>query len=197
MESASEYLRWRLSPAFEELARDRGFPMARPSPSNDNGDDTDRSLPLPRVAVLLYRKHVITQQRYVLDLITMMEESGIIPIPIFINGVEAHAIVRDWLTSVSERQAGAGGGRTKTTSVGEDRIVDVDAIVSTIGFPLVGGPAGSMEAGRNVALAQELLSSMDVPYIVAAPLLLQSIRQWKDNGVLGLQSGTSYKYIAL
>jgi magnesium chelatase subunit H len=198
MESASEYLRWRMSPAFERLARDRGFPMARPSSSND--DDADIRLQPPRVAILLYRKHVITQQRYVLDLITMMEESGIIPIPIFINGVEAHAIVRDWLTSTPERRAAAGAGdggsRTKTTtSVVADRIVDVDAIVSTIGFPLVGGPAGSMEAGRNVALAQELLSSMDVPYVVAAPLLLQSIRQWKDNGVLGLQSGMSYKYI--
>ena len=27
--------------------------------------------------------------------------------------------------------------------------VKVDAIVNTIGFPLVGGPAGTMEAGRS------------------------------------------------
>jgi magnesium chelatase subunit H len=74
MESASEYLRWRLSSSFKELAHRRGFPMAKAS---DNP---------PRVAVLLYRKHVITQQRYILDLITMMESSGLLPIPIFING---------------------------------------------------------------------------------------------------------------
>jgi magnesium chelatase subunit H len=196
MESASEYMRWRLSPAFEEMAIERGFPMARNSSPSGGGP------PPPRVAVLLYRKHVVTQQRYVLDLIAMMEESGIIPVPIFINGVEAHAIVRDWLTSTAERQSlgkkekdgggrgGGGGGGGHIAKKISDRLVDVDAIVSTIGFPLVGGPAGSMEAGRNVALAQELLSSMDVPYVVAAPLLLQSIRQWKDNGVLGLQSGT-------
>ena len=191
MESASEYMRWRLSPAFEEMALERGFPMARSS--SPSGVP-----PPPRVAVLLYRKHVVTQQRYVLDLIAMMEESGIIPVPIFINGVEAHAIVRDWLTSTAERESlgkkekdgGGGGGGGRIAKKMSDRLVDVDAIVSTIGFPLVGGPAGSMEAGRNVALAQELLSSMNVPYVVASPLLLQSIRQWRDNGVLGLQSGT-------
>lgn len=71
-------------------------------------------------------------------------------------------------------------------------LIDVNAIVNTIGFPLVGGPAGAMEAGWNVALAQEILSSMNGPYIVAAPLLLQSIQQLKDNGVLGLQSVVIY-----
>ena len=68
----------------------------------------------------------------------------------------------------------------------------VDAIVSTIGFPLVGGPAGSMEAGRNVDVAASLLERMDVPYVVASPLLLQSIPMWKSNGVLGLQSVVLY-----
>lgn len=49
-----------------------------------------------------------------------------------------------------------------------------------------------MQAGRNVAVAEELLSSMNVPYIVSAPLLLQSIPVWKQNGVLGLQSVVLY-----
>ncbi|KAL3785627.1 hypothetical protein ACHAW5_003407 [Stephanodiscus triporus] len=169
---ASEYLRWRLSPTFEELARRRGFPMAR---SSDN----------PRVAVLLYRKHVITQQQYVLNLIMMMEESDIIPVPVFINGVEAHTIVRDQLTSTAERAAPKkDGNRMKTRSpLPPDHLVDIDAIVSTIGFPLVGGPAGLMAAGRNGPSAQKLLASMDMPYVVG---------QWKDNGVLGLQSVVLY-----
>lgn len=54
------------------------------------------------------------------------------------------------------------------------------------------GPAGSMEAGRNVDVASSLLSNMDVPYVVASPLLLQSIPTWKKNGVLGLQSVVMY-----
>ena len=40
----------------------------------------------PTVAVLLYRKHVITQQMYIEQLIRCMEAKGIRPIPIFING---------------------------------------------------------------------------------------------------------------
>ena len=49
-----------------------------------------------------------------------------------------------------------------------------------------------MEAGRNVDIASQLLRSMNVPYIVASPLLLQSIPMWKSNGVLGLQSVMLY-----
>jgi cobalamin biosynthesis Mg chelatase CobN len=40
----------------------------------------------PTVAVLLYRKHVITQQMYIEQLIRCLEAKGIRPIPIFING---------------------------------------------------------------------------------------------------------------
>ena len=43
----------------------------------------------PTVAVLLYRKHVITQQMYIEQLIRCMEAKGIRPIPIFINGAVA------------------------------------------------------------------------------------------------------------
>ena len=49
-----------------------------------------------------------------------------------------------------------------------------------------------MQAGRNVAVAEELLSSMNVPYLVSGPLLLQSIPIWQNNGVLGLQSVVLY-----
>lgn len=49
-----------------------------------------------------------------------------------------------------------------------------------------------MEAGRNVDVASQLLQNMDVPYIAASPLLLQSIPIWKSNGVLGLQSVVLY-----
>ena len=47
----------------------------------------------PTVAVLLYRKHVITEQMYIGQLIRCMEEQGVRPIPIFINGIEAHTVV--------------------------------------------------------------------------------------------------------
>ena len=68
----------------------------------------------------------------------------------------------------------------------------VDAIVSTIGFPLVGGPAGSMEAGRQVEVAKGILSAKNVPYLVAAPLLIQDIHSWTRQGIGGLQSVVLY-----
>ena len=37
-----------------------------------------------------------------------------------------------------------------------------------------GGPAGSMKGGRQIEVAKEILSAKNVPYIVAAPLLIQS-----------------------
>lgn len=45
------------------------------------------------VGILLYRKHVITEQPYIAQLIECMEANGLRPLPIFINGVEAHTVV--------------------------------------------------------------------------------------------------------
>lgn len=118
-------------------------------------------------------------------MITQIEKENILLIPIFINGVEAHIIVRDLLTTTSEIDAVAKRRIQREPTFQLKQAVTVDAIVSTIGFPLVGGPAGSMEAGRNVAIAEKLLKNKNVPYIIASPLLLQSIPQWKQNGVLG------------
>jgi magnesium chelatase subunit H len=177
-ESPAAYITWRFSKSAKEDARKQKFQLAP--------DDA------PRAAVLLYRKHVITELRYIDDLITIMEAQGIIPIPIFINGVEAHTIVRDLLTTESEIQQVAIGKLVRDSTYQSSKAAVIDCIVNTVGFPLVGGPAGSMEAGRNIAVAEKLLTSMNVPYIVASPLLLQSIRQWKTNGVLGLQSVVLY-----
>jgi len=133
----------------------------------------------PVVGLLLYRKHVITGQPYIPQLIRAFEAARLVPLPLFINGVEGHIAVRDWMTSASE-QARAGGVHPQA--------VPVDAIVSTIGFPLVGGPAGSMEAGRREEVAQRILRAKDVPYVVAAPLLIQDLHSWTRQGIGGLQS---------
>ncbi|CAM9637655.1 unnamed protein product [Ectocarpus sp. 12 AP-2014] len=144
----------------------------------------------PRVAVLLYRKHVITKQGYISQMIRIMEKGGLIPVPIFINGVEAHTVVRDLLTS-SEEQRQRAQGVIDIDSLSPD-CVEIDAVVNTIGFPLVGGPAGSMEAGRRVDVATNLLSTKDVPYVVAAPLLIQDLVGWRRDGVQGLQQVVLY-----
>ena len=142
------------------------------------------------VGILLYRKHVITKQPYIVQLIRHFEAAGLVPLPIFLNGVEGHVAVRDWMTTAYEtdqRQQ----GKIETPSLSPEA-VEVDAVVSTIGFPLVGGPAGSMEAGRQVEVAKRILSAKNVPYLVAAPLLIQDIHSWTRQGVGGLQSVVLY-----
>ncbi|MDB9439599.1 magnesium chelatase subunit H [Dolichospermum lemmermannii CS-548] len=144
----------------------------------------------PIIGILLYRKHVITKLPYIPQLIRYFEKAGLTPLPIFINGVEGHVAVRDWMTSdyeTQERQR----GKIATLSLSAES-VKIDAIVSTIGFPLVGGPAGSMEAGRQVEVAKRILTAKNVPYIVAAPLLIQDIHSWTRQGVGGLQSVVLY-----
>ena len=144
----------------------------------------------PIVGLLLYRKHVITKQPYIPQLIRGFEAAGLIPVPIFINGVEGHVAVRDLMTSTYE-QGQWQQGQIETPSLSPEA-VQVDAIVSTIGFPLVGGPAGSMEAGRQVEVAKRILSAKNVPYLVAAPLLIQDIHSWTRRGIGGLQSVVLY-----
>lgn len=79
--------------------------------------------------------------------------------------------VRDQLTTRYEQES-IKAGKLQKGGLRKDAI-EVDAIVSTIGFPLVGGPAGSMEAGRQSEIAKSILGAKNVPYIVAAPLLIQ------------------------
>jgi magnesium chelatase subunit H len=139
---------------------------------------------------LLYRKHVITKQPYIPQLIKHFASQGLIPLPIFINGVEGHVAVRDWMTTTYEQEQRQQGNKEILSL--KDDAVKVDAIVSTIGFPLVGGPAGSMEAGRQVEVAKRILTAKNIPYIVAAPLLIQDIHSWTRQGIGGLQSVVLY-----
>lgn len=144
----------------------------------------------PVVGILLYRKHVISKQPYIPQLIRYFEEAGLIPLPIFINGVEGHVAVRDWMTTDYEQEKRSQGVK-EIPSLSKDA-VKVDAVISTIGFPLVGGPAGSMEAGRQVEVAKRILTAKNIPYIVAAPLLIQDIHSWVRKGIGGLQSVVLY-----
>jgi magnesium chelatase subunit H len=174
-ESPQQYLEWYAT---------------KQTPSSLLAPRSSLSSSLPTIAILLYRKHVITKQPYIPQLIRDFEQAGLIPLPIFINGVEGHVAVRDWMTTTYEQTQRQQGIR-ETPSLSAEA-VKVDAIVSTIGFPLVGGPAGSMEAGRQIEVAKRILSAKNVPYIVAAPLLIQDIHSWTRQGIGGLQSVVLY-----
>jgi magnesium chelatase subunit H len=121
------------------------------------------------VAVLSFRAHILSGTHYHNDVVRALEAGGLRVIPIFAMGIESHVVVREWLTKMG-----------------------VDAVVNTMGFPLVGGPAGSTKAGLTVAVARELLSKLDVPYIVAQPLFVQDEAHWQEHGVGPLQSTFLY-----
>ncbi|MBD2009959.1 magnesium chelatase subunit H [Microcoleus vaginatus ZQ-A3] len=184
-ESPRQYLDWYLG---HQSAR--GGQDARSTKFGTNGFPNSNRVKSPVVGILLYRKHVITKQPYIPQLIRYFEDAGIVPLPIFINGVEGHVAVRDWMTTAGET-ARRKQGNIETLSLSKDA-VEVDAIVSTIGFPLVGGPAGSMEGGRQVEVAKRILTAKNVPYFVSAPLLIQDIHSWTRQGIGGLQSVVLY-----
>ncbi|MEG4453815.1 cobaltochelatase subunit CobN [Microcoleus sp. N9_A1] len=174
----------------QNLDRVSNWQDARSTKLGTNWFPNSNQIKSPVVGILLYRKHVITKQPYIPQLIRYFEAAGIIPLPIFINGVEGHVAVRDWMTTAYET-ARRKQGNIETLSLSKDA-VEVDAIVSTIGFPLVGGPAGSMEGGRQVEVAKRILTAKNVPYFVSAPLLIQDIHSWTRQGIGGLQSVVLY-----
>ena len=184
-ESPRQYLDWYLSHQSAKGGQD-----ARSTKFGTNWFQISYQVKSPVVGILLYRKHVITKQPYIPQLIRYFEDAGIVPLPIFINGVEGHVAVRDWMTTADET-ARRKQGNVETLSLSKDA-VEVDAIVSTIGFPLVGGPAGSMEGGRQVEVAKRILTAKNIPYFVSAPLLIQDIHSWTRQGIGGLQSVVLY-----
>lgn len=184
-ESPRQYLDWYLGNQSARSGQD-----TRSTNFATNGFQNSYQVKSPVVGILLYRKHVITKQPYIPQLIRYFEDAGIVPLPIFINGVEGHVAVRDWMTTADET-ARRKQGNVETLSLSKDA-VEVDAIVSTIGFPLVGGPAGSMEGGRQVEVAKRILTAKNVPYFVSAPLLIQDIHSWTRQGIGGLQSVVLY-----
>lgn len=121
------------------------------------------------VALLAFRKHVVQGQRYLGELVRRLEDEGLNVLPIFVSGIEAHVAVREWIAREP-----------------------VDLIVSTMGFPLVGGPAGSTNPGKYQATASDLLAGVDVPYMIAQPLQMQNEQQWRSQGVAAMQAVIMY-----
>jgi magnesium chelatase subunit H len=68
----------------------------------------------------------------------------------------------------------------------------IDGLISTMGFSIVGGPAASTKPGHFHETASDLLAKLDVPYVVAQPLLMQEEQDWKSRGVASMQSVVMY-----
>ena len=123
----------------------------------------------PLVAVLGMRKHVIQRLAYLRELTGGIEARGMAVLPVFVSGIEAHVAVREWLADLP-----------------------IDAFVSTMGFSIVGGPASSTKPGHYHETAADLLGKLDVPYLVAQPLLMQDEHEWRERGAHAMQSVVMY-----
>jgi magnesium chelatase subunit H len=121
------------------------------------------------VALLCFRKHLMQERSYIDATIRALDAAGLEVLPIFVMGIEGHVVVRDWL--LKEK---------------------IDALVSMIGFAFVGGPAGSTKPGQHKGAAEDILTGLNAPYIVAQPLFVQDLNSWHAHGVGAMQSAALY-----
>ena len=106
------------------------------------------------VGVLVLRSYVLADDTGHYDgVIAAIEAQGLRAVPAFASGLDGRPAI--------ERYFMADGRAT------------VDAVVSLVGFSLVGGPAYN-----DAAAAEEMLATLDVPYVTAQPLEFQSIEAW-------------------
>ena len=111
--------------------------------------------PNGRVGVLLLRSYALSSNAAHYDgVIAALEAKGLQVIPAFASGLDQREAVKQYFT--------------------RDGQATVDAVVSLTGFSLVGGPAYN-----DARAAEELLTSLDVPYIAAHPVEFQTLEQWR------------------
>jgi magnesium chelatase subunit H len=107
------------------------------------------------VGLLLLRSYLLAGNTDHYDgVIDALEAAGLRVIPVFATGLDQRPAIDAFLRHAD--------GRTR-----------IDALVSLTGFSLVGGPAYN-----DAAAAEEVLASLDVPYLAAQPLEFQTLDQW-------------------
>ncbi len=110
-----------------------------------------------RVGVLIMRSYALSSNAAHYDgVIAALETKGLQPVPAFASGLDQREAVRRYFM--------------------RDGAASVDAVVSLTGFSLVGGPAYN-----DAHAAEELLATLDVPYIAAHPVEFQTLEQWRDD----------------
>lgn len=106
-----------------------------------------------RVGVLIMRPYALSSNAAHYDgVIAALEAKGLQPVPAFASGLDQREAVQRYFM--------------------RDGAASVDAVVSLTGFSLVGGPAYN-----DARAAEELLASLDVPYIAAHPVEFQTLEQ--------------------
>jgi magnesium chelatase subunit H len=110
-----------------------------------------------RVGVLVLRSYALSNNaRHYDGVIAALEARGLQAIPAFASGLDQREAVQRYFM--------------------RDGVSTVDAVLSLTGFSLVGGPAYN-----DARAAEEVLASLDVPYIAAHPVVFQGLEQWEDD----------------
>jgi magnesium chelatase subunit H len=134
--------------------------------------ETAANLPAPAAAdkgtvgLLLLRSYLLANNSAHYDgVITALESRGLRVIPAFATGLDNRAAIDKFFIE---------NGRSK-----------IDALVSLTGFSLVGGPAYN-----DSKAAEDILATLDVPYIAAHPAEFQTLEEWgaSDRGLLPVES---------
>lgn len=118
------------------------------------------------VGLLVMRSYVLSGDSAHYDgVIAALEARGLNVVPAFATGLDARPAIEKFFFK---------NGRAT-----------IDAMVSLTGFSLVGGPAYN-----DAAAAEDILARLDIPYIGAHPLELQTIEQWgaSERGLLPVES---------
>uniref|UniRef100_A0A7N2M1W3 magnesium chelatase n=1 Tax=Quercus lobata TaxID=97700 RepID=A0A7N2M1W3_QUELO len=117
----------------------------------------------PIVGLILQRSHIVTgDESHYVAVIMELEAKGAKVIPIFAGGLDFSGPVERYLIDPITKKP------------------FVHSVISLTGFALVGGPAR-----QDHPRAIEALRKLDVPYIVALPLVFQTTEEWL-NSTLGL-----------
>jgi magnesium chelatase subunit H len=107
------------------------------------------------VGLLVMRSYALAGNTAHYDgVIAALEAKGLRVIPAFASGLDSRPAIERYFIK----------GRRPI----------VDAVVSLTGFSLVGGPAYN-----DAKAAQDMLASLDVPYIAAHPVEFQTLQQWQ------------------
>ena len=121
------------------------------------------------IGLVFFRKHLLQEKDYIINTIRALEEKNLNVLPVFVMGVEGHVAAREWFVNA-----------------------DIDMLINMMGFGFVGGPAGATTPGASAAARDEILSSINAPYVVSQPLFIQDFNSWKKEGVVPLQSAMTY-----
>jgi len=134
---------------------------------------TTRAELLPRIAdakgtvgVLVMRSYLLAgNARHYDGVIAALEARGLSVCTAYASGLDARPAVEQFFIN--------------------DGKPCVDAVVSLTGFSLIGGPAYN-----DAKAAENLLASMDVPYLAVSPVEFQTLERWgeSDRGLLPVEA---------